>query len=271
MSVTTIFLIAKNTIYKEWRSKALIVLMVLTIACIFLMGSIVTLMKDSLSVSQGMDFIGDKSMSLFFVFVNFWSVFMATYFGISTIASDRESGVTVQLLSFPMSRFEYIVGRILGCLSVVLLYYIISAVLGMSGLSLSAGVFVGGTEFMWSILIGLMVWLVSVTFAILFSIYLGKLPSFIAIFFANGMIWSANSYFGQNSFSEAFTNFNITKVIGAFIYALYPHVNYWNSVFDAKAISGNNVEVTIFEVAHYGFSYLLLLSLTWFCFKKRAL
>lgn len=269
--MNSIILLVKNTIYKEWRSKALIFLMALTIVSLIIIGGVISLMKEQFAINVGMDIIGDQAMSFFFWGVNLWNVFLSVYFGISTITSDRESGVVVQLLSFPITRFEYLVGRILGCWCVILMYYTVATILGMSGISMSAGVWIGGTPLLWAFLLSSITWLASITLSILFAVSMNKLAAFIAVFFMNTLMWSANAYFAQQPLKSAFESFSIPKIIGAMIYSVLPHISYWSAMVNEKLFESEGKGITSFEAVHFVGSYIFLFLILWQVFRKKEL
>lgn len=271
INLNTLLLLIKNTIYKEWRSKALVFLMVLTVISLVIIGGIITMMKEQFSLSMGMDIIGDQAMSFFFWGVNLWNVFLSVYFGISTITTDRESGVVVQLLSFPMTRFEYLLGRILGCWCVILIYYTVATILGMSGISLSAGVWIGGTPLLWAFALSSLTWLASITIAVFAATLTTKLAAFIAVSFVNMLMWTANSYFSQHGLGSAFEPFSIFKSIGALIYSLLPHVSYWSAMVNEKLFESEGKGIVSFEVFHFAGSYIFLFLVLWQVFRKREL
>jgi ABC-type transport system involved in multi-copper enzyme maturation permease subunit len=267
-----LLLIIKNTIEKEWRSKALIFLMILTIISLFIVGGVVTLMKETFTVSSGMDVVGGQAMNIFFWVVNLWNVFLSVYFGISTITTDRESGVVVQLMSFPITRFEYLVGRILGCWCVVFFYYTVATLLGMSGLSVSAGEWIGGIPMLWAFFLSSITWLIAITIAIFIANFMGKLAAFITMFFVNLMMWSSFTYFNNNDMLEMLKTFSITKYIGAVIYSVTPHVSYWSSMVNEKLFQVESGKgISLFESLHLVGAYALLLLVLWQVFRKKEL
>ena len=271
LNLTTIGLIIKNTIDKEWRSRALIFLSILTLGSLLVIGAVITLLKEQLATTTGMDVVGDQAMNAFFWSINFWNVFLSFYFGISTITSDRESGVVVQLLSFPMTRLEYLVGRILGCWCVILFYFTFAIVIGMSGISLSAGAWIGGTPLIWAFGLSSLTWLAAITIAIFVATYLNKLAALISVMVINSIMWWSTTYFTHNPLKGIFESFSIPKIFGALIYSLFPHVSYWSAMVNEKLFSETGPGITTFESLHFVGSYLFLVLLLWQIFRRKEL
>jgi ABC-type transport system involved in multi-copper enzyme maturation permease subunit len=269
LNINTTTLIIKNTIEKEWRSKALISLMIMTIVSVFLMGSLISLTKEFLVSSFSIDVVGDKSMAIFFLFTSFWSSLLATYFGVSTAATDRESGVAMQLLSFPVSRLEYLVGRVVGCFCVVALYYLCASLLGMSGISLSTGTWVGTTQVLWAVFLNSFVWMAVCTLSLFVGLYLNRLSGFVTIIIIQLFGSSAYSYFSINKLSTLFEDFSLYKGFGALFYTLLPHTPYWSLLVNTKLFTPDEFEFKINEVVHYGVTFSFLFACMWFFFKKK--
>jgi len=271
MNLSSIMVVTKNTIEKEWRSFTLIFLLILTGLSIFVAGSLITVLKDFITESFSLDLIGDKSMAIFFVFIGFWSSFLATYFGVSTSASDRESGVILQVLSFPISRSEYVIGRILGCFALVFAYYVFAACLGMSGISLSAGVWVGSSHFLWSIIFNSLIWLSMISLSMFVGLYIPRLSGFLLLTFINLFSWSSYSYFSTKSLQEAFSHMGLLKFLGALFYYLFPHNVYWLEAVNKKLFTPNDFVFEMREVIHFSGSLCLLYIVMTFLFKKKEI
>lgn len=269
LSINKIALIIKNTIEKEWRSKALIFLMIITIISVFIMGSVISLTKEFLVTSFSIDVVGDKSLAIFFIFTSFWSSLLATYFGVSTASTDRESGVLMQLLSFPVSRLEYLVGRVLGCFCVVALYYICASLLGMSGVSLSTGTWVGTSQVLWAIFFNSFVWLAVCTLALFVGLYLNRLAGFIFVIIIQMFGSSSYSYFSMNKLSSLFDDFSVYKGFGALFYSLIPHTTYWSLLVNTKLFSPEEFAFNINELFHYGTTFCFLFAFMWYYFRKK--
>lgn len=267
----SILSVARNTIEKEWRSLALVLLLVLTLLSVFVAGALISVLKEFFMETFSLDAIGNKSMSIFFFFISFWSSFLAIYFGVSTAASDRESGVILQLLSFPISRGEYIAGRVLGCFALVFTYYIIAAFLGMSGISLSAGVWVSGGNFLWSILFNSLIWLSVSTLSLFVGLYLSRLSGFIVLVIMSIFSGSSYIYYSTHTFKEAMSDIGFFKILGAIFYYLLPHNTYWSKAVNVKLFSPEKFNFNAMEIVHFTGSFCLLVIVMGIIFKRKEI
>ena len=142
MNLSVISLIFKNTFQKEWRSKTLLFLLIITVIMISLAGVVLSYFKENVLTEMPMEGLAQQSLGIFFWIINIWSYLVATFVGVSTVRSDQDGGVMAQMLSFPISRAEYLIGRISGAYAIVTGYYILSLMIGIVGISLAIGDFV---------------------------------------------------------------------------------------------------------------------------------
>ena len=69
------------------------------------------------------------AIPIFFGLLNFWSYILAALFSVGLVRSDEEEGTLQQFLAFPLNRWEYLLARFLGGVSLVFFYYLISTLL----------------------------------------------------------------------------------------------------------------------------------------------
>lgn len=264
-------LVVKNTVQKEWRSKTLLFLLVMTIIMISLAGVVLNYVKLNILNEMPMEGLAQQTLVIFFWVINIWSYLVATFVGVSTVRSDQEGGVMAQMLSFPLSRWEYLAGRISGAYLIVTGYYFLSLFIGIIGISLALGDFVLSFDVFIGMLITSLSNLVVITLAIFFGLYLGLIQSFIVTFLFTFFISIANGYFSEHGFWQALEEFSFLKGIGAVIHGLLPHVSIWENIGKAFILgTKHNFDYAI-EIPHLIVSYTLLVLVVALVFRKKEI
>lgn len=264
-------LVLKNTVQKEWRSKTLIFLLVMTIIMISLAGAVLNYVKLNILNEMPMEGLAQQTLVVFFWVINIWSYLIATFVGVSTVRSDHEGGVMAQMLSFPLSRWEYLLGRISGAYLIVTGYYILSLLIGIIGISLALGDFVLSIDIVLGMFITSLSNLVVITLAIFFGLYLGLIQSFIVTFLMTFVISIANGYFAENGFFESLKSFSILKGMGAFIHGLLPHISIWEGIGKAFILGSKHKFDYGIEIPHLIVSYTFLVLVVALVFRKKEI
>jgi Cu-processing system permease protein len=139
--VRQILAIAGNTIKEGLRNKMFYIL--LGIALIFIligrgcMSGSMNIQNQQLTPDQMVSF----GTTIGFFIISFWGLTLAGLLSMGAIVSDIETGVITTFISKPLSRLEYLLGKFIGVLAVVLLNIAVLA-LGFSILAfLKAGLF----------------------------------------------------------------------------------------------------------------------------------
>ncbi len=136
-----ILAIAGNTIKEGLRNKMFYILLGVALVFILIgrgcMGGSVNIQNRQLSPDQMVSF----GTTIGFFIITFWALTLAGLLSTGAILSDIETGVITTFISKPVSRLEYLLGKFVGVLAVVLLNVVVLA-LGFSLLAfLKAGVF----------------------------------------------------------------------------------------------------------------------------------
>lgn len=269
MNLKLMTLVFTNTIQKEWRSKTLIFLLVLTIIMISLAGALLSYFKNNILTELPMEGLAQQSLGVFFWIINIWSYLVATFVGVSTVRSDQDGGVMAQMLSFPLSRWEYLMGRISGAYIIVTGYYILSLLIGIIGISMALGDFVLSFDIILGMLITSFPNLVVITLALFFGLYLGTIQAFIVNFIMTFFIAVANGYFIENSFMETLKNLSVIKGLAVFLHALFPHISHWENL-GKSFIMGTEFKFDYAnEVPHFLATYVLLIMVIVWIFKRK--
>ncbi len=70
MNLSVIALIFKNTIHKEWRSKTLFFLLIITVIMISLAGALLSYFKENILTDLPMEGLAQQSLGVFFWVIN---------------------------------------------------------------------------------------------------------------------------------------------------------------------------------------------------------
>ncbi len=108
-----------NTVQKEYRSKTLIFVFLITLGIIYGINGLVDYTaSNSAGMAGGLD--------LLFLITSVWSCLLGAIFGTSCIRSDQDERVFAQILAFPVNRHHYLLARLLGAWLIVMVYYLIT-------------------------------------------------------------------------------------------------------------------------------------------------
>ncbi len=223
----------KDTILKELRSKTLIFIFVATTLMIFLGHALLKLMINSNGATASIMVSGTNSLTFMFTFINFWSVIIASIFGISSIQSDFKDKIIYQYLSFPISRTQYMFTRICGSWLLVYGYYLYAYLLSAILFSFATHSFALSFSHLLSILLmGLYVFLI-IIISFLYSLIAEKIAAFLLVFTTVIIISLSNNSFKNLTVDEYFKDLGVFKIFGLLIYALLPRLNYISQLASA--------------------------------------
>lgn len=271
MNLSVVALIFKNTIQKEWRSKTLFFLLIITVIMISLAGVVLSYFKENVLTEMPMEGLAQQSLGVFFWVINIWSYLVATFVGVSTVRSDQDGGVMAQMLSFPMSRAEYLLGRVSGAYAIVTGYYIISLLIGILGISMALGDFVLSFGVVTGMLITSLPNLVVITLALFFGLYFGTIQAFIVTFIMSFFITLSNSFFAEKSYFDAFSDLSVMKFFAVIFHGAFPHLSYWESL-GTSFIMGTTAKFdSTSEIPHFLASYAFLAVIILLIFRKKEI
>ena len=208
---------------------------------------------------------------------SFMLLILTIFSGISTMWKDIEKKTVYTLLSYPVARSEYLLGRFLGCGMLLLIITIFDIIISIPIIKACAGMYKSSLPIKWSTII-VAYFMSLLKYILLLSI------SFVAIsistsFFTPFFITIA-SYIGGNSiqsiydyiFKEASKNYPFWfKKIVKLIYYVMPNF----SSFDLTAYAAYSLKVNLYSVGItclYATVYsTVMLSLSCIIFSKRDL
>lgn len=272
MNILKVKTLLHNTITKEYRNKALLFFLILTLTVITLANSLVSFLTEAfLSASPQAAMLGDKSFFVMFVVITFLTTLISVLLGTNCIKSDFESSSIGQILAFPIQRVEYLGARIFGAWITAIMFFIISVCYTAFLFSLSTkGSFLTGSV-VFAILSASTNLLTTITIAAILSLYLPKLFAFIATFGIRILIMSANTYFANESMGEIFQNMTFYRFFGAIIHFFFPRMQPMESI-TKSVLEGKTLDFDNFVLfGHYFVTYIILFSLLSLFFSRKEI
>ena len=229
----------KDTMLKEMRSKTLIFIFIATSLMILLAHALLKMFINNNDPATQMIISGANSLSYMFRAINVWSVIISAIFGISAVRSDFREKIIYQYLAFPISRTQYMFGRILGAWILVYGYYLYAYILSAILFSYATHSFVLHWNHLASMLLmGAYIFLV-IFISFLYSLMAGKIGSFLLLFLTVFTISVSSESMRYLETSDYFKNLSVFKIIGLVVYFFFPRINYISEV--ANAIMFNEV------------------------------
>ncbi|MFN8369907.1 MAG: hypothetical protein U0T83_04680 [Bacteriovoracaceae bacterium] len=253
-----------NSFTREIRNKTLIFVFVLTIFILLIVNFGMNYMANTFLNEQLFTSLTQTKMYAFYIVIVFWNNILAALLGVSSVKADIDNQIMFHLWSFPIKKIEYLVSRILGTWAIVLFYYIVSLVFAYIIFALTNKDFTFETGVLKSFLVSSLSMLAVVTFAVFYSLFLPKIIAFVTVFFTSFMVSSANQYFAYSD-SASFKDMNVLKLVAMILNFIFPRVGNINSWANSYLSSGTELKLSIpFEIAHFLFTYTILLFATWF-------
>lgn len=271
MNINSIWLVILNTIQKEWRSKTLIFLFFITILATFLSASLLSFFKSNILTELPMEGLAENSLRVYFWIINLWSFLVATFVGVSTVRSDLEGGVMSQMLSFPISRFEYLVGRLKGAYFIVTGYYFISLVMGIISTSLVMGDFVVKPSLIIGAIITSLSNAVVLTTAILFGLYFSRIQAFILNIFFTLFVIASNGYFSGTTYEAALKDLGFFTGIYMFLNTFFPRLSLMGDLGKSFIMDFEFKYNYGVELPHFIVTFALLFVVIHLIFKRKQI
>jgi ABC-type transport system involved in multi-copper enzyme maturation permease subunit len=265
-----ILLIISNTFQKEIRSKTLIFLSLMTLGVIVGLNTLLNFLGEKVLSDLGMGQAGGLAISGVTLMIGMWCYFLCSFLIVDTIRSDFEKGVTSLLMTLPIKRFEYLMGRVLGIWCIVACFYFVTS-------SVAFYLFNSTTKMSFSIsllgafAINLLSYLAMIAIGLLISLYFKKLTGLAICMVCSFFIHSSNTYFMSKPISDVFSDFEIMKFIGASFHQLLPRIGVVSTVAKAILLDTELQINYLMESFHYIASLTFLLLIIRFLFKRKNL
>lgn len=251
----------KDTILKELRSKTLIFIFIATTLMIFLAHSLLKMFINNNDPASNIMISGTNSLTFMFSIINAWSVVIAGIFGISSIRSDFKDKIIYQYLAFPFSRTQYMFSRIIGTWMLVYSYYLYSYLLSALLFSMATqSLAMHWTHLISMLLMGLYVLLI-IIISFLYSMFAGKIGSFLLLIATVIAISVSNSSMRMVVLADYMKEVSIFKFLGMIVYFCLPRLNYLTELASA-VMTKEEIKMNIgLESLHFVLTTCLLLFL----------
>ncbi len=263
-----------NTIQKEIRNKSIWSLLIMTSIVIIVLNALLNFLLQMAGEFQmagaGME-LGSLPLNVFYTLIDFFSTVIAIIIGVNSLKSDEENGVNIQMLSFPVKRWEYLVARVLGSWTIVVSYYLYSIVLAAVLFSISSREFMMGFQIFFGLINTSLIILPTIVIAIFFSFFLPKLFAFFFSLFFMAFVSYSNMTFSQMTYDKFVENISVMKIIALPIHVLLPRTGILSSATNGVLY---NPEESIpsaywFNLAHYVVAIgVLFFIVSWFLKRK---
>ncbi len=274
MNFSQTFLIYKNTLQKEVRSKMLIFLMFATIGIILLSKFFLDIIFEHFFSHLEPKNFGPVALEVFLYGSHFWTSFLAIFLGVGTVRSDLEDGVLRQLLSFPVKRFEYLMARIAGVSSIVLSFYLFSLAFFLVFFAGEWGIQISWMSFFEAFLFNICFMTAAVALAVFVSLLAKGLVALglscllaLLIFLYNNVFKEIEIDLAELWNSEAF--YSLAFALGLILHFCFPRIGTLGHVSIAL-FKGREISLNWWgEICHFVVSFAVLgLVTAWFLRRK---
>lgn len=236
----------KNSFAKDIRSRAFFVFSFFTFVLIVILAILMVLLQEFFAENAQIGaMLSGKSIIGVFLVVNFWSLFISIVFGISAVQSDMEHMILPQILAHPISRTEYIIGRVLGSWMMVGIFYLLSLVMAIIAFSATTGENVLSINLLWAIFPAMARCLGIIVLSVLVSLFLERTTSMISMIFFTIILSNANSHFLMKGMAGLEGGMLALKAVGLGLHWIFPRIG------AMAAISNNMVSTSPIEISYY--------------------
>ena len=249
--------LVQNTIDKEVRNKSVISLLVLSIGLMIIAHFLAIGVKEWVNETNLNTLIANSSQNVILFFIALISNIVAVVIASSVFRSDFSSKIVAQILTFPISRFNYLISRILGAWILTILFYLICLSVGLLSFALS-----GSIKFDLFALFSSFVFMSAQLLALIimscfFSFFGNRIATFIVTFLYYLLAKVSFLHFNQEAFS--FSDISFIKIVSAITYYLTPRVG------ELSFISDGFIAEKTFEAAQIGSAFLhfFTISILW--------
>lgn len=260
-----------NTLQKEFRSRTLLSLFVMTVGMIFVVNLLLKYFEEDVMTGMGLQAVGMGALNIFLIIIGLWSIFLSVLMGTGCIKTDLDDGAIPILLTFPVKRFEYLLARILGTWSIVLGYYLFSILLASLTFSVSSGELVFGFNVIAALLSTGLILLASVLLAAFIGLFLPKLIAFFCTYVLTWIITYANGQAIKGGLDNFFSEFSAGKGFIFVFHHFFPRLLVFDDIRNAL-LFGKEIPVPVWiNLGHYVLSFGLIFFVMSWVFRRRNL
>ncbi|MDD0853438.1 ABC transporter permease subunit [Halobacteriovorax sp. GB3] len=264
--------IIKNTFKNEFRNRGVVFLAVMSFVIITIGLLAINFLMKNYVHEDSSALIATYILDAVYTTTTVWTSIVGLILGINCVRNDISSGTLPLILSMPIRRRDYLIGRILGAWLMCLCFFLFTFSYSTMGLSIMVSDFVFSSKFIFTFFLS--------SFSLLFSIFLGvmlstkfsRLPTFIFVLFLGAVNGYSSAYVYNVGIGEVFKDFNIINAIALGFYAFLPHTNVIG-IFESNIRQGNleNIETLFYHLAHFGVSLALIFFIFNYFFSKKSI
>lgn len=215
-----------DTIIKESRSKALLLMFVVTTFAIVIGHLTLRYISKEMSGTPLLGVTGINVLTLNFKIINSTNFMVATIFGISVLRSDFQNNIIYQYLTLPISRNEYFLTRILGTWILTMAFYSYAYVLSSILYSIALNQIVFTIYHLLAFLVSSLYLLSVIFLASFFSMFINKLGSLFITVMTSSLSAISFHQFSQLTIKDQFSDLNTLKSLGLIVYYLFPRLSF---------------------------------------------
>ncbi len=268
--LSRILTIVTNTFEKEIRRKSFVLIAVITALIVYIVQKATGMIVSQNGISSILDSSEAKLIQIISI-ISFFNGFLAILLAVDTVRSDFDTGMIQSILSRNISRWEYLIGRILGTWSIILFYYFFSFMLyavynGGFGIQMDTAL-----RLLPALLLSMVTAFVWIIWGVFVSFYFPKMMSFLVVLFLMFAVAVSNTIF--DNMAAAGNNIhdarNILHLVGLVVYYILPGTSSVNSM--AKDIFQNQPFPPIHytRLLQFFLTGSILTGVTFFLFQKR--
>jgi len=218
-----------DTLKREYKNKFLYFLTFLSIIILLALNYGLEIFLRSFKDSASIINIGQRSLEIYYYFINSWSFVLAVVLGSQIIRTDFSLKMIGQILSFDIKRSTYLYARLVGGWLIVFIYYLLFFIIATITISFHLDTFELHFGLILAFILSSLLNFFVILMSVFLSLYLNKIATTMTMFLFIAVISYSNVAFSTQGFS-----FYQTDFINQFFYILFPHlglINKWASVY----------------------------------------
>ena len=266
-SIQTIF---RNSFAKEIRSKSFLVFSFFTLVVIALMTIGLLLAQEFFAENQQIkQLLGGKSILMVYWFVDLWAVFISIVFGINAVQSDIDFIILPKILSHPISRTDYLIGRICGAWFMVGIYYLISLVLAITVFSITTGESAFSLNIILAFFPSMLYCLAIIVFSVFASLLVTRITALMTTSFFCFLLSISNAHYLERGFDGLEGGMLAIKFVGLLMHWVFPRIGVMSKFSENIVYDGELKINLLLGLPHFFFGLSFMLFLLHSHFKSR--
>lgn len=254
------------------RNKALLVIFFLNIVIFSLVTLGVDFLISFIGKEGGMPLnLSNQKIYVFMFFINKWTGLLAILFGINCVKSDEEEGLLGQLISLPILRGEYLIGRIFGASIIVFSFYLLLLLMAGISISIAGDTWPLGAAVFFAAPVKLLYILSIIMISVILSMFGSKLISFIMMMVTFVVIDVSGAMNGGKDWGEMISDLSAFKIFNLVVYSIFPHLGQLDQYTGDLLFKTADVARPGVEIGHAFFALGVLYGILFLIFRKKEL